>query len=127
MRPLDDLQAMVADAPIHILGCENLWIQFARQSGWPEGVTHGGTRVDTSVIALELVASGLGCAMISRELAARHLAGSRVRTLPDLELVHDQAHFLLLPRRTRAASASALVFAKWLFERMNSMAVTGTV
>jgi LysR family transcriptional regulator, glycine cleavage system transcriptional activator len=113
-NPLSDLKVSAANGPIHILGCENLWTQFARQTGWDERSVAGGMFVDNSVIALELAAAGLGPAMVSRELALSHLASGRIATLADMELRHDQAHHLLLPRKKNSPDATALLFANWL-------------
>jgi LysR family glycine cleavage system transcriptional activator len=108
------MQALAARGPIHILGCENLWTQFARQAGWDERSVAGGMFVDNSVIALELAAAGLGPAMVSRELALSHLASGRITTLEETELRHDQSHYLLLRRKKSSLDATALLFANWL-------------
>jgi LysR family glycine cleavage system transcriptional activator len=118
--PAGDLQALAAKGPIHILGCENLWTQFARQAGWGEGSVAGGMFVDNSVIALELAAAGLGPAMVSRELAMRHLASGRITTIAEMELRHDQAHYLLLRNRKSSLDANALLFANWLFSSLTA-------
>ncbi len=108
------LKDLALKGPIHILGCENLWTQYARQSGWEDRAVEGGMFVDNSVIALELAAAGRGPAMISRELALRHLAAGRVTSLANAELEHDQAHYLLLRRQKSSLDASAVLFANWL-------------
>lgn len=112
--PVEILKGQVTKGPIHILGCENLWTQFARQSGWDDDTVNGGMFVDNSVIALELAAAGRGPAMISRELALQHLAAGRVTSLPNAELKHDQAHYLLLRRQKNSLDASAVLFANCL-------------
>ncbi len=112
--PAAGLRAALAGGAIHVMGCENLWTAMARGLGWPEAVVAGGAAVDSSVVALEMVAAGAGCAMIERDLAARHVAEGRVCAPPGLELAHDQAHYALLPRGARPPSPAALLFRGWL-------------
>jgi len=111
------LARLASASPIHIMGCENLWTQMAQQLGWREGTVGTGLAVDTSVIALEMVAAGLGCAMISEDLTASHVAAGRVQVPAGLTLRHDQAHFLLLPRRARATPPAVLLFRDWLLRK----------
>lgn len=108
------LAQMVGANPIHIISCENLWTKMAQQLGWPEGTIGTGLAVDTSVIALEMVSAGLGCAMISKDLASSHIETGRVQIPAGLELHHDQAHYLLMARRARASPPEALLFRDWL-------------
>ncbi|MEO0823029.1 MAG: LysR family transcriptional regulator [Pseudomonadota bacterium] len=105
----------LADAgAIHITGCEDLWARLARQLGLAEDRIRPEHAADTSLVALEMVAAGLGCALIARDLMQSHAA--RLSLPPGITLVHDQAHYVLLPRRRRAPSASAVLFRNWLLD-----------
>jgi LysR family glycine cleavage system transcriptional activator len=112
--PAAGLRAALAGGAIHIMGCENLWTQMARDLGWPEAAVAGGVAVDSSVVALEMVAAGRGCAMIERDLAQGHLDAGRVTAPPGLALAHDQSHHLLTPRRDRPPTQAALLLRAWL-------------
>jgi LysR family glycine cleavage system transcriptional activator len=114
----EGLRRLVRHRPIHIIGCENLWAQLARDLAWPESDVAGGISVDTSVVALEMVVAGMGCAMISRDLAQHHHESGRVYVPGGVELCHDQSHFLLMPRRTHAPSIDALLFRDWLVDQL---------
>jgi LysR family transcriptional regulator, glycine cleavage system transcriptional activator len=118
--PATALRRLTASGPIHILGCENLWMQMARELAWPEHSFGDDIYVDTSISALEMVAAGLGCAMVCRDLAAQHLRSGRVVVPEGLALHHDQAHYILLPKRTRPPSAEALLFKDWLLSGFGS-------
>jgi LysR family glycine cleavage system transcriptional activator len=52
--------------------------------------------------------------MIARDLARHHAAEGRIAIPEGLAVRHDQAHYLLLPRRSRAPSAEALMLRDWL-------------
>lgn len=114
--PAAGLRAALERGVLHIMGCENLWTAMARTFGWPEAVVAGGVTVDSSLIALELVAAGHGCAMVETALAARHLAAGLVTAPPGLALDHDQSHYLLAPLRARAPTPGALMFRAWMAE-----------
>lgn len=114
--PAAGLRAALGNGAIHVMGCENLWTGMARRLGWPDAAVAGGTAVDSSVVALEMVAAGAGCAMIERDLAAGHLASGRVCAPAGLELAHDQAHFAVSPQGARPPSPAALLFRGWLRE-----------
>lgn len=113
-EPAAQLFELARASPIHIVGCENLWARMGRTLHWPDDAIDGGLCVDTSLIALEMVAAGTGCAMISRDLARHHCESGRVQAPPGIELRHDQCHYVLMPRRKRAHSADALAFRRWL-------------
>jgi LysR family glycine cleavage system transcriptional activator len=112
--PAAGLRSALGRGAIHVMGCENLWARFARERGWPDALVAGGPAVDSSVVALEMVAAGAGCALIERDLALGHVAAGRVAAPAGLALAHDQAHYAALPRRARPPSPAALLFRAWL-------------
>lgn len=116
--PAEALRAMLPGRVIHIMGCENLWSAMARARGWPVDLVSRGVAVDSSTVALEMVAAGHGSAMIEAALAAGHLEAGRVLAAPGLELRHDQSHHLLIPRRARPPAPAALLFRAWLLEAL---------
>ncbi len=114
-----DLFDIVRRHPVHVIGYENMWTKMARAHGWPDGTIDTGTFVDTSLAAIEMVASGEGAAMISRDLTLYPAARGRIVVAPGLELRHDQSHYLLTPRDGRARSPDALLFRDWLLQEFS--------
>jgi LysR family glycine cleavage system transcriptional activator len=114
--PASGLRKALDGGAIHVMGCENLWVRFARERGWPDAVVAGGSAVDSSVVALEMVAAGGACALIERDLAHDAIAAGRVAAPSGLELTHERTHYALLPRRARPPSPAALLFRAWLRE-----------
>jgi len=100
------------DPAIHIMGCEGLWDAFSRQTGMPP-VAFDGLSADSSLVALEMVASGLGAALVARDLAAQHVARGQVWNPQGARLAHNQAHYVLLPK-SDAAHPAARLFRDWL-------------
>lgn len=116
--PAAVLAAAMRRGVVQIFGCEDLWTRLARRLGLPDGAVRTQDSVDTSLIALEMVAAGHGPAMVSRELARGHAAAGRVCLPPGdgLALRHEQAHHLVSPRRVRPPRAEALILREWLVE-----------
>ena len=110
------LADLVRQGVIHIAGCEDMWTRLARKEGVPEGELRRRDRVDTSMAALEMVATGRGSALISQDLARQHIDRGSVKLLPGVELLHDQAHYLLIPPRRGPERPETLVLARWLKE-----------
>ena len=94
-RPADVLLELARRAPIQILGMENLWRSLAQTLAWPDLEIEARCTVDTSAIALELVAGGGGCAIIDVDLCRNHLARGLIVQPPGILLRHSHRHHLI--------------------------------
>jgi len=103
---------------IHITGCEHFWALFARAREVAEGRIATGLSADTSVMAIEMVAAGLGVAVIEADLADAAVAAGRVVAAPGLALEHEQAHYLVETAAPGTARAEAALFRDWLREAL---------
>ena len=112
--PAQALRKLVSHGRIEVVGLESMWLDLSRQLGWRDDSLGAGYAVDTSAVALEMAAAGLGCALVSRDLARLHLARGLVSIPRGIMLRHDRRHFLLTPRRGRPAAVAALAFRDWL-------------
>ena len=101
---------------IHVAGCESLWQRLAAQEGLAAARIGQALAADSSLVALELVAAGLGAALVACDLAApAHAAGRVAEPGPMLET--GQAHHVALTRRG-AERPEARVFRDWLVAEM---------
>ena len=116
--PLATLGPLLAEGAIHIIGCDSFWDAFARRHGLPETAVGRGVAVDSSHAALEMVAAGLGVALIAPDLARPFLRMGRITVEPRLTLHHDQAHHVLLPG-IPIPRPEARLFADWLLTAMH--------
>jgi LysR family glycine cleavage system transcriptional activator len=107
-----DLQGL-ASAAIHIMGCESFWDAFARAEGLDRDSIGQGISVDSSLAALEMVASGLGVALVAPDLAEPFRRAGRVQVVPGLALDHSQAHYLVMPPQ-KLPRPEAGLFRDWL-------------
>jgi LysR family glycine cleavage system transcriptional activator len=112
--PGNALRTMALGAPIQILGMENLWRKLGHLLGWPDDEMQARCTVDTSAIALELVAAGAGCAIIDAQLCRLHLERGWVVRPPDIVLHHDQRHYILVPRTRTVTRPEVIILRDWI-------------
>jgi LysR family glycine cleavage system transcriptional activator len=100
-NPVQSLADIPALPLIHILGTGDLWagIAAADQAGLKARQL---LKADSSVVALELAAGGLGLAFVLRCFAAPYLRDRRLTQPLPLEIGTGQAHFLVSPMERHA-------------------------
>lgn len=86
-----------AGRAIHVAGCENLWQSLAAREGFGPEAVRARLSADSSLVALEMVAAGLGAALVARDLARAYLDRGRVSAPGPVELEHREAHYAVLP------------------------------
>lgn len=106
-----DLAALSAHPRVHVLGLENLWFELLGPS--VAGLFSNDVTVDTSLAAIELVASGAFSAIVPSRFVARHLADGRLCTAGET-LTMSQGHYLVQPSSRTGRGADAELFAGWL-------------
>lgn len=123
--PLETAADFAGKPLVQIMGFEDLWMRFFRSAGVEAagveaaGPTRG-IKVDSSLAALELVASGTGCALVMRSLA-RHFVDSGRLIIPiDHELPLEQSHYLVKPEGGAHPKPEALLFRDWLLDQAKS-------
>ena len=116
------LNDLTSDRMIHIMGLEYDWLRLfeAHRLSLPPGSPRA--TVDTSLAAIELVAAGMGSALVLRCFARSDRARDRVAIVPGIELPQPQAHYLLTPDSAVSAKPEALVFQQWLASEMAALA-----
>ena len=110
--PLAAIAPLLPQA-VHIIGCESFWDGFATAHDLDPATIGRAVSTDSSLAALEMVAAGLGAALISPDLTDPFARAGRVAVAPGLMLEHDQAHYVLLPAQG-GLRPEALLFRDWL-------------
>lgn len=106
---------------IHIMGYENHWLKVRLGLGldpvgsgptsqWPVP----GPSVDTTLAALELAASGAGCALAHRIFLAAYFATGRLVKAVEREFADDNSYFIVTPERPQRPRREVLAFRDWL-------------
>ena len=99
---------------IHVLGTGDLWESFSRESGGKGLATRKLLKVDSSVVALEMAASGLGIALVLRCFASPYLASGRLVRPLTVEIATGQAHYLVASLQPRQTSREVAACLAWL-------------
>lgn len=122
---LTGLGELSAGQLIHIMGLEYDWLRLfeANDLRMPEG--HPRATVDTSLAAIELVAAGMGYAIVLRSFAQSESARHRVAVMPGVELSQPQSHYLLLQEDSGQPKPETLIFQHWLTLEMAELANAG--
>ena len=100
---------------IEIMGCEGMWNDLMRQHGLEARKPMAGVKSDTSLVALEYAASGLGALLVLDAFAQPYLDSGRLVRPVDARLPNEQAHYVL--RRPGSQHApEVLLFTEWLLD-----------
>jgi len=112
------VQDLTPDQMIHIMGLEHDWLRVFQllKVDFPKGIPRA--TVDTSLAAIELVAAGLGCAIVLRSFAQSGLGRGRVEIVPGIELPQPQSHYLLTPEDNKWPKPEAMIFREWLSKEL---------
>ena len=107
----------VLELPAHqmigVAGQDDFWIKL-RGQGVSEVPVGAGYKVDTSLAAAELAASGLGCAILLKRFAMPYLQSGRLVMPADLGLGLSRAHYLLMPIGRERPRPEVLLLRDWL-------------
>lgn len=117
-KPVHDVTGLAADQLIHIMGFDDDWLRLFRAR--KAAISEHGSRitVDTSLVAIEMAAAGMGCALVLRSFALPQAAQGRVRIVPGIELPQPQSHYLVSRDGDERPRPEALVFRDWILNEM---------
>ena len=100
--------------PIHILGFDDHWARYLSAFGLSHDVSSIRLTSDTSVAAMEMVAAGLGCAIVIDRFAKQAIqAGRAVRIVGD-PVGLGQSHYLSRGEAHTKIEPAVEAFASWL-------------
>ncbi len=105
--------------PIHIVGFDDHWSRYMNHFDLQSNTNAAESirlQVDTSVLACELAASDIGCAVLIERFARRAIeTGRSIRIVGDPIPLH-QSHFLIINETTNEEPVSAEIeaFKEWI-------------
>jgi len=99
---------------IHIMGHENHWQQVRQALDLGEQTGHPGPTVDTTIAALELAATGAGCALAHRIFLGSYLRTGRLVPALEHDFPDESSYFVVTPERPQRARREVEQFQKWL-------------
>ncbi len=113
-RAAADPTELVTRELIHIMGHEDHWLRVCQDLNLAELRPSHGPTVDTTIAALELAASGAGCALAHRIHVASYLSTGRLVAAIDREFADGNSYFVVTPERPRRIGREVQVFRQWL-------------
>lgn len=99
---------------VQVMGIDGSWSELARAAGSNAEPRNVPIMVDTSIAALEMVASGLGHAIVPQAFAQPYLASSRLKQAISGQLPESQAHFFVTPDDRKVMRPEAKLFRDWI-------------
>lgn len=117
LTPFHDVSVLAEQNLIHIMGFEDLWMRLFREQGHTIEPNRRGITVDTTLAAIELVASGNGFAMMMRSMAAKGISEDKLVQAAPVEFGIPQAHYVLLPNDASQTRPEVLLFKDWLLNQ----------
>lgn len=99
---------------IEIMEVDDAWTLLFAAAGLPPPHREQIIRVDSTLLALELAAAGIGNAIVFRNLAQPYLAANRVSDLRMPDRPARMAHYILRPLDRPRQKASARLFSQWI-------------
>jgi LysR family glycine cleavage system transcriptional activator len=112
----DSVAALARRSLIHVMGGEDLWQRLFRRLALSELDAGQRIKVDTSLAALEMAASGLAPTIVLRSFAEPLIEANRLVRLVDIELPLEESHYLLIPEGRKRGRPEALLFRDWLLD-----------
>ncbi|WP_371225879.1 LysR family transcriptional regulator [Roseovarius sp. 2305UL8-3] len=107
----DDL---LRHSPIHIMGFDDHWARYLSAYGLKYENSAGRLITDTTTAAIEMVAAGLGYAVVIERFARQAIrSGQKIRIVGEPKEL-GQAHYLVQTERRDAAQTHVKEFEAWL-------------
>lgn len=117
--PEPALETCARQPLIHILGCENFWVRWLAEGGIDDPPPWPGIKVDNSVGALEVAASGYGLALVLERYARPYIDSGQLVVPIDYTLESERGLYLARPHRETPTRPEAQLFRDWLFSELN--------
>jgi LysR family transcriptional regulator, glycine cleavage system transcriptional activator len=116
-RASGDAAAWLLRRLIPIMGYESHGAQVRQALQLGEGEERPGPAVDTTIAALELAASGAGCALAHRLFLAAYLATGRLVVALEHDFADESSYFVVTPERPQRPRREVQQFRDWLLTR----------
>ena len=113
-KTINSLNDLMRQPPIYIMGFDDHWARYLAAHGLKPENSGGHLFTDTSTAAVEMVAAGLGCAVVIERFARQAItSGQNIRVVGEPKEL-GQAHFLLRTEQRGAAQPHVSAFEAWL-------------
>lgn len=112
--PVDTVSELLPHGRVHLLGFDDLWRSLLTDHDSSPAAPPRVLTVDTSVVALEIVASSTYWAFLPERFVRRAVRAGQVHIAKDASVRMRQDHYLLRRDDTTQLSGEASAFIRWL-------------
>ncbi len=102
---------------VQVLGFDDLWRHFFDQDDGAATTPRAAIAVDTSVAAIEIVATSSMWSILPERFTRQGVKDGRIFQVPGEPIRMRQAHYLLRPDNAEPLSGQAVAFSHWLREQ----------
>ena len=99
---------------VQVLGFDDLWRRFFDHDGADGTTSRPAITVDTSIAAIEIVATSSMWSILPERFARQSVRDGRIFQAPGEPIRMRQAHYLLRPDNAEPLSGQAVAFSRWL-------------
>lgn len=105
---------MLRHTPIHIMGFDDHWARYLSAFSLKPASSGGRLITDTSTAAIEMVASGLGCAVVVERYAQQAIATARNVRIVGTPVALGQSHYFVRTEQRSSVRPVIAAFEAWL-------------
>ena len=102
---------------IHVMGIEDLWMNYFALEDLDLGIDRRDVRVDSVVSALEITSSSDRIALLQKRFVKPWIESGRLVQLLDVDMAIEQAIYSVQPYAGAAPKPEAILFHQWLHEQ----------
>lgn len=107
-------QDLLRQNPIHITGFDDHWARYLTAYGLKSASSDGRLITDTSTAAIEMVAAGLGCAVVIERFAQQAMGTGEEIRIVGKPIALGQSHYLVRTERRATVQPEVEEFEAWL-------------
>ena len=115
---LDGADRLARFSLIHVMGIEDLWMNYLGESGVDFAARRQDVHVDSVVSALQIVQHSDRFALLQSHFVEPCLERGELCVAFDRSMQIEQAIYLVQPLDDRAAKPEAILFREWLTQRL---------
>ncbi len=114
--PVRGIEDLATRSLIHVMGIEDVWGKYFAGGGLRLAARRHDIRVDSSVAAAEMAATGSRFALLQKRFLAPYLSAGRLAVALDRDMRIDQGLYLLQPETKHQMKPQAILLRDWLID-----------
>ena len=113
-KTVEKVEDLASHSLIHVMGIEDLWMQYFEQAGVSFGDDRRDICVDSAVSAFEIAASSNRIALLQTRFLKPYLDSRRLIVPVEADMQIEQAIYLVTPESGGRNKPEAILFRQWV-------------